>query len=153
PAFMIAKSDPDDYGQLETFVMPRSELPDGPGIAAANMQQDTNVSQLQTLLGQNGSRLEYGNLVLVPINQSLLFVRPVYTVATAGTEVPTLKKVIVEFNRRVTVDDTLQAALTDMFGQAPATGESQIGGGGQQNPPPPKDQSVAELLAKAQQSF
>ena len=47
----------------------------------------------------------------------------------------------------------LQAALTDMFGQAPATGESQTGGGGQQNVPPPKDQSVAELLAKAQQSF
>jgi len=152
-AFMIAKSDPDDYGQLETFVMPRGDLPDGPAIVAATMQQDPTVSQLQTLLGQAGSELRYGNLILVPIQNSLLYVRPVYTVATQGAEVPTLKKVIVEYNGQVAVDDTLQAALTKVFGQAPATGEQQPGAGGSPNPPTTTTQSVAALLDKAQQSF
>ena len=153
-AFMVAKSDPNDYGQLETFVMPRGSLPDGPGLVAATMQQDTAVSQLQTLLGQKGSDLKYGNLIMVPVGDSLLYVRPVYTVAES-TKVPSLKKVIVEYNGQVEVEDTLQQALTAMFGTAPATGESQPGGGvggTGTTPTVPKD-SVADLLAKAQQSF
>jgi uncharacterized membrane protein (UPF0182 family) len=156
-AFMIAKSDPNDYGKLETFVMPRGNLPDGPSIVAATMQQDTQVSQLQTLLGQQGSELKYGNLIMVPINNSLLYVRPVYTIATS-TAVPTLKKVIAEYNGKVAVEDSLQTALTDLFGQAPSTGETQPGTlpTGNNPPPPPTSttpKSVADLLAKAQKSF
>jgi hypothetical protein len=153
-AFMIAKSDPDNYGQLETFVMPRSNLPDGPGIAAGTMQQDEAVSQLETLLGQAGSDLVYGNLILVPIENSLLYVRPVYTVASRGAQVPSLKKVIVEFNGRVAVEDTLKDALGDLFGATPETGESQPGTGtGTNTPPLPTSQSVADLLKKAAQSW
>ena len=154
-AFMVAKSDPGDYGQLETFVMPRSDLPDGPGIAAGTMQQDEAVSQLETLLGQAGSDLLYGNLILVPIDNSLLYVRPVYTVASKGAQVPSLKKVIVEFHGRVAVEDTLKAALADLFGATPDTGESQpgTGSGGGTSPPPTAPQSVSDLLKKAQQSF
>jgi uncharacterized membrane protein (UPF0182 family) len=149
-AFMVAKSDGDDYGKLETFVMPRSDRPDGPGIVAATMQQDPDVSQLQTLLGQQGSNLIYGNLILVPINQSLLYVRPVYTEAES-TSIPELKKVIVAYEGNVAVKDTLQEALSTLFGNAPDTGEEAGNDGGVTNEPPSDD--VATLLGRAVDAF
>jgi uncharacterized membrane protein (UPF0182 family) len=151
-AFMVAKSDPDSYGQLETFVMPRGARPDGPGIAAATMQQDPAVSELETLLGQKGSNLIYGNLILVPIDQSLLYVRPVYTEATS-TSVPTLQRVIVEFNGKVAVKETLADALAALFpGGTVPTGETpDTGGTG--TPPPTSTDSIATLLDRAQQAF
>lgn len=148
-AFMVAHSDPGDYGRLETFVMPRGNLPDGPALVAATMQQDTKVSELQTLLGQQGSNLIFGNLILVPINQSLLYVRPVYTEATS-TSVPELKRVIVEFEGNVAVENTLQEALADLFGNAPPTGEQTSPTG---NQPPPPNEDVAALLDKAAAAF
>jgi uncharacterized membrane protein (UPF0182 family) len=149
-AFMVAKSDGADYGKLETFVMPQGDRPDGPGIVAATMQQDQDVSQLQTLLGQQGSNLIYGNLILVPINQSLLYVRPVYTEAES-TSIPELKKVIVSFDGNVAVKDTLEQALAALFGNAPDTGEQEPGT--PTTPTTPSTDTVAQLLSKAVQSF
>ena len=148
-AFMVAKSDPDEYGKLETFVMPRSNRPDGPGIVAATMQQDTDVSQLQTLLGQKGSNLIFGNLILVPIDQSLLYVRPVYTEAES-TSIPELKRVVVSFNGNVAVDTTLQGALTKLFGQAPDTGEGTTPSA---QPSTSSGDDLAALIDKAAQAF
>jgi uncharacterized protein len=147
-AFMVAHSDPEDYGRLETFVMPRNNLPDGPALAAATMQQDEDVSELQTLLGQQGSNLIFGNLILVPIDQSLLYVRPVYTEATT-TQVPELKRVIVEYNGAVSVKNTLQEALADLFGTAPDTGEAVT----PTEEKPSEDDDVGTLLDKAAQAF
>jgi uncharacterized membrane protein (UPF0182 family) len=150
-AFMVARSDPDNYGKLETFVMPQGNRPDGPGIAAATMQSDPAVSELETLLGQQGSKLTYGNLLLVPIDQSLLYVRPVYTEATS-TAVPTLQKVIVEFNGKVSVQDTLAQALTALFGASPPTGETPPTGT-PTAPSPPSTDSIASLLDRAAKAF
>jgi uncharacterized membrane protein (UPF0182 family) len=147
-AFMVAHSDPDDYGRIETFVMPRANLPDGPALVAATMQQDTKVSEQQTLLDQAGSHLIFGNLILVPINQSLLYVRPVYTEATS-TSVPELKRVIVAFEGKVSIKNTLQEALTDLFGNAPPTGEQVNPDENQQN----ENDDVATLLDKAAAAF
>jgi uncharacterized membrane protein (UPF0182 family) len=163
-AFMVAKSDPGSYGELETFVMPRSDLPDGPAIVGANMQQDQEVSELQTLLGGEGRRVEFGNLVIIPVDQSLLYVRPFYVIA-ASTEIPELRKVIVSFGGQVVVEDTLEQALVELFGEAPETLEESPGppiAGGE--PPvdggPPVDgeapaggEDVAALLAQAQAAF
>ena len=77
-AFMIAKSDPEHYGELQTFVMPGNRLPAAPLLVASTMSSDPAVSQLQTLLGVTGggSRLLFGNLLIVPVEHSLLYVRP-----------------------------------------------------------------------------
>ncbi|MCU1485044.1 MAG: hypothetical protein JWN67_1790 [Actinomycetia bacterium] len=149
-AFMVAKSDGADYGKLETFVMPQGNRPDGPGIVAATMQQDPDVSQLQTLLGQQGSNLIFGNLILVPIDQSLLYVRPVYTEAES-TKIPELKRVIVAFNGNVAVKDTLAEALAALFGAAPDTGEEAPSTPG--TPTTPSTDDVATLLGKAVTAF
>jgi uncharacterized membrane protein (UPF0182 family) len=147
-AFMVAKSDPDDYGKLETFVMPRGDLPAGPLIAAAKMRADENVSELETLLGSSGSRASFGNLVLIPIKQSLLYVRPFY-VESNTSAIPELRKVIVYFNDRVVVNDTLQGALADLFGNAPPTQEEPT----TPSTPSTNKDTVDELLAKAVKSF
>ncbi|CAN5246011.1 UPF0182 family protein [soil metagenome] len=132
-AFMVAKSDPESYGQLQTYVMPRSDLPDGPGLVAGTISADTAVSQLETLLGQEGSELRFGNLILVPIEQSLLYVRPVYVVADQNP-VPLLRRVIVEFEGQVAVDETLRQALAGLppFADVPETLDE---GGDDPSPP------------------
>jgi uncharacterized membrane protein (UPF0182 family) len=154
-AFMVASSDPDNYGQLKTFVMPSNNLPPSPGQVASKMSSDPTVSSLQTQLGiiGGGSDLLFGNLITVPIQQSLLFVRPVYVQAT-NNPIPQLRKVVVEFNGQVAVDDTLELALKklDPFKDLPTTdtGSTTTTSPGTTTP---EVQTVAQLLADAQQLF
>ena len=122
-AFMVAKADPAEYGKLEVFVMPRDRQVDGPAIVNARINQEPEVSQLITLLSRAGSEVLLGNLVLIPVEQSLLYIRPLYVQATGPNAVPELKKVIVAFGDRIAVRDTLQDALVAVFGDAPATRE------------------------------
>ncbi len=129
-AFMVAKSDPDDYGALEVFVMPRDRQVDGPAIVDARINQEPEVSQLITLLSRAGSEVLQGNLLVIPIEQSLIYIRPLYVQATGANAVPELKKVIVAFGDRISIQDTLQAALVSVFGDAPPTLEEGPPGAG-----------------------
>ena len=122
-AFMVAKSDPAEYGKLEVFVMPRDRQVDGPAIVNARINQEPEVSQLITLLSRAGSEVLLGNLVIIPVEQSLIYIRPLYVQATGPNAVPELKKVIVAFGNRIAIRDTLQDALVAVFGDAPATRE------------------------------
>ncbi len=164
-AFMVASSDPGSYGQLRTFEMPNNNFPPSPGQAAATMSSDTDVASLQTLLGVNtgGSDLFFGNLLTIPINQSLLYVRPVYVQAHGTNSIPLLRRVVVEFNNQVAVAPTLGAALRQLtpFADLPQLpSETPSGDNGappttQPTPPgsssssPPENQTVAQLLADA----
>jgi uncharacterized membrane protein (UPF0182 family) len=132
-AFMIAKSDPGDYGQLEAFVMPRTRQVDGPALVNARINQQPEVSQQITLLNTSGSKVRLGNLLVIPVQQSLLYIRPLY-VEAEGTPLPQLKKVIVVFGDKVVMRDSLREAITTLFpGSSPATLEQQ--GAGQTAPP------------------
>jgi uncharacterized membrane protein (UPF0182 family) len=149
--FMVAKSNPAQYGQLEVFVMPRSNLPDGPRIVASVMQANEAVAQYQTFQDQAGSKLRYGNLIITPIEQSLLYVRPVY-VQSESDAIPTLQKVITYYAGKVVLANTLQEALATQFGSAPDTGE----GATTPTTTPgavPALASVTELLGKAAAAF
>ena len=117
-AFMVARSDPEHYGELVTYSMPRQNRPDGPALVADAMQSDETVSSEQTLLDQSGSTVRFGNLILVPVDNSLVYVRPFY-VESEQVQVPELKKVIAFFNADVAVGDTLEEALTALFGEIP----------------------------------
>lgn len=128
--FMIAKSDPEDYGRLRVFVMPRDRQVDGPAIVSARMNQEPEVSQLITLLSRAGSEVLPGNLLVIPIEQSLVYIRPLYVQATGANAVPELKKVIVAFSNQIAISDTLQGALATVFGDAPETLEEGPGDAG-----------------------
>ncbi len=168
-AFMVAKMDPANYGQLAAYVMPRARTVDGPALVNARINQDTTVSQQITLLDTSGSKVRLGNLLVVPIEQSLLYIRPLYVEAT-GTPLPQLKRVIAVFGDRVVMRDSLREAMSVLFpGSSPSTLEQQgtgqtanpsqgqtTGGRGTGTgtaPSPSVSNSVADLLTQASARF
>jgi uncharacterized membrane protein (UPF0182 family) len=117
-AFMVARSDPEHYGELVVYEMPAGQLPDGPGIVTAAIQSSQDVSQLETLLGSpdTGSKVLYGNLLLIPVDDVLLYVQPFYVEARdEQRQIPQLRKVIAAFGDEVVIEDTLGEALTALF--------------------------------------
>ncbi len=164
-AFMVAKSDPSEYGRLEAFVMPRARPPDGPALVNARINQEPNISREITLLGTGGSNIKLGNLLVIPVNQSLIYIQPLY-VQAQGTPLPQLKKVIVVSGDRVIMRDSLRESLTELFQSSPPTLERQ-GVGAPDGPAPPPgpdgtptpttpptvDATVASLLEQANARF
>jgi uncharacterized membrane protein (UPF0182 family) len=168
-AFMTAISDPDQYGQLQVFEMPGTQV-DGPTIANANMLSDPAVSQQVTLLDQQGSQIILGNMLLIPVDQSLMYIRPLYTEASS-TQVPRLQRVIIAYGDEIVIEDTLQQGLVEIFGDAPETleegaedpaeGDEQpdpdpgTGPTDEQDPDDPGagDEDVAGLLAQADEAL
>jgi len=114
-AFMVAKSDPDDYGKLQVYEMPSDNLPNGPGLVNSVIQQNQLVSRQISLLNQQGSKVSYGDLILVPINQTILYVRPLYVSSEGQTPVPELKQVIVVWGSEVVMRPTLRDAINTLF--------------------------------------
>ncbi|MBV8162394.1 MAG: UPF0182 family protein [Acidimicrobiia bacterium] len=125
-AFMIAKSDPNDYGKMEAFVMPGDVSVDGPALADAKINQDTTISSQITLLNTSGSKVLLGNMLVVPINNSLLFIRPLY-VQAVNTPQPQFKRAIVVYDGHAVMQNTLKDALDQLFGAAPPTQEQAAG--------------------------
>jgi uncharacterized membrane protein (UPF0182 family) len=110
-AFLVASSDPDNYGQLTTYRTPPGEQIDGPQLVAGSIGSDDVVrDQAQRLCQSGSSRCRYGNIILVPIEQSLLYVQPFY-IESSQTELPLLRQVIVAFGGQVAVGDSLRSAL------------------------------------------
>ncbi len=114
-AFMVAKSDPDQYGKLIVYEMPGDALPNGPGLVNSVIQQNQIVSRQISLLNQQGSKVSYGDLILVPINQTILYVRPLYVSSEGQTPVPELKQVIVVWGSQVVMRPTLRDAIDALF--------------------------------------
>jgi len=100
-AWFVAHSDPEDYGKLEVFKLSKQELTYGPMQIEARIDQDTEISQLLTLWGQQGSEVIRGNLIVLPIEQSFLYIEPVYLKASASGALPQLKRVIVAYGSQV----------------------------------------------------
>jgi uncharacterized membrane protein (UPF0182 family) len=158
-AFMIAKSDPDDFGKLEAFVMPGDVSVDGPALADAKINQATEISSQITLLNTAGSKVLLGNMLVIPVNQSLLYIRPLYVQAT-GTPQPQFKRAIVVYGDKAVMRNTLRESLDAIFGAAPETQEDiPVGapqpapGPGQPAPAPGGAPNVKALLDQAATAF
>jgi uncharacterized membrane protein (UPF0182 family) len=161
-AFLTANSDPGpDYGKLQAWVMPRDEQVDGPSLVNARMLADPQVSEAITLLGRNASEVRMGNLLMLPMGDSLLYVRPMYVLASSN-KIPELRRVIVVSGTTVGMGETLQQALRNVFGAAPPTleegpvagpapGGGAGGGGGGGGPAPSPE--TAELLRQASDAY
>jgi uncharacterized membrane protein (UPF0182 family) len=96
-AFMTASSDPQDYGALRLFQTPAGQTVDGPALIANAIRSNVTISTELSFLNQNGSTVELGEVAVTPIDQSLLYVQPVY-VESSSNQIPTLKDVIVVYN-------------------------------------------------------
>jgi hypothetical protein len=150
--FMIAGSDPGHYGQLQMFVTPRGQPVDGPSLVAARIDATQAISSKISLLNQNGSSVELGNVLMIPIADSLLYIQPVY-VQSSRNSFPELQGVVAVYGKQAALGTggtdnnaqvALQDALTQVF-QAPVS--TTPGGGGTVSP------QVQNLLADAQQAY
>jgi uncharacterized membrane protein (UPF0182 family) len=133
-AWMVARNDGDAYGRLRVYRLSRQTLVFGPQQIINRINQDTEVSRQVTLWDQAGSRVIRGDLLVIPIEQSLLYVQPLYLQAEGG-RIPELKRVVVAYQNQVVMRETLDAALAELFGGAtgvrdqPARTDTAPGGG------------------------
>ena len=114
-SFLVADADPENYGQLLDFRLPKGEFVDGPSQVATRINQDPDISQIFTLLDQQGSSVIKGNLFVVPINQSILYYQPIYLQGEQNP-LPEFKFVVVVFQDRIIMEESLSEALDSIFG-------------------------------------
>jgi hypothetical protein len=135
-AWMAAKCDPEDYGKLIAYEFPRGQTVFGPRQIMARANQDTQISQQLTLWGQLGSRVVRGKLLAIPIENSILYVEPLYLESTA-TQIPEFKRVIVALGDRLAMEQTLEEAVARVVGvaQLPAVAEASKIPGAATRPP------------------
>ncbi|KLU26475.1 membrane protein [Caballeronia mineralivorans PML1(12)] len=116
-AWLAARCDPPEYGKLIVYTFPKEKLVYGPFQIEARIQQNTEISQQISLWNQMGSRVIRGHLVVVPIENSILYVSPLYLRAASG-QLPELKRVIAAYGDRVVMEENLGEALAALFKEA-----------------------------------
>jgi uncharacterized protein len=114
-AWLAARSDPPHYGKLIVYNFPKQKLIYGPRQIEARIDQDSFISQQLSLWNQRGSQVIRGNLLVIPIERSLVYVEPLYIAAEKG-RLPELKRVIVGFGDRIAMEETLEGAIARVFG-------------------------------------
>ena len=119
-AWMCARCDGDNYGQLVIYTLSKEKLIYGPMQIEARINQQPDISSELTLWGQQGSSVIRGNLLIIPIDHSFIYVEPIYLQSEQG-EMPQLKRVIAVHNGRLAMGRNLDAALNAVFAQEGAT--------------------------------
>ena len=122
-AWMVARMDGAHYGELRVYRFPKQSLVYGPKQIVNRINQDTDISRQITLWDQRGSEVIHGELLVIPINESLIYVQPLFLRASGGS-IPEMKRVVVASGDRVVMAETLDQALTAMFGGGAALGVS-----------------------------
>jgi uncharacterized membrane protein (UPF0182 family) len=153
-AWLAARCDFPDYGKMLFYELPKDKLIFGPNQISAMIDQNTTISQQLTLWDQKGSGVIRGKLIVIPIENSFLYVVPLYLKAE-GTNFPQLKRVIVATGDKVVMEPTLDEALTSLFGgAAPPSGSFPGQQAGAQAPlsKATRDQAMAQL-AEAQKAI
>lgn len=132
------------YGKLTLVQFPGGENITGPSQARSYINQDPATSAQISLLSKSGSRVEFGDMIIVPVGNSFLYVQPIFLVAAGTNAIPELKLVTVVNGQNVSLSNTLAGAIRAAVGQAPPPS----GGGG-----PPAGATVAQLLTEAVAHF
>ncbi|MGH7843724.1 MAG: UPF0182 family protein [Candidatus Binatia bacterium] len=120
-AWLAARSDPPNYGKLIALDFPKAKLVYGPKQIEARINQDTFISQQLALWNQQGSQVIRGSLLAIPIEQSLLYVQPLYLASSNKGSLPELKRVITAFGNQIAMEETLEQSLERIFSGRTAT--------------------------------
>ena len=143
-SFLVANADPEDYGRLINYYLPKGEFVDGPSQVATRIQQDPSISQIFTLLDQQGSQIIKGNLFVIPIDQSIMYYQPIYLQGDENP-LPEFKFVVVVYQDRIVMNETLSGALSEIFG------ELEIGENVDESLT--DEEAAADLLERASEAF
>ncbi len=151
--WLAARSDGENYGKLLAYLFPKERLVYGPSQIENRIQQDTVITEQLALWGRGGSRVIRGNLLLIPLGKSILYVEPVFLQAEGGG-LPQLKRVIVVAGDQIAMEPTLEESLAVIFGtEAIPPEEPEV------EPPTPGEPEealsaeIASLIEEAQQHY
>lgn len=125
-AIMMARNDGDNYGRLMVYKLPKNKTVYGPMQIEAQIDQNTEISKEFSLWNSSGSKYRRGDMFVIPIEESLLYVEPVYLEAS-NQAIPEVKRVIVAYGDRIAYQPTLAAALEELFGEDASAGASGLG--------------------------
>ena len=164
-AWMVARMDGENYGKLSVYRFPKQSLVYGPKQIDNRINQDTEISRQLTLWDQRGSHVIKGELLVIPIEESLIYVQPIYLQAEGGN-IPELKRVVVAHENRVVMGETLEEGLDAIFGSgagaqtrttvqdSTTTSEAPVVTGAIPQPTgPPPSEAVSQLLREAQTHY
>jgi uncharacterized protein len=129
-ALLVARNDGENYGELVLYRLPKSKIIYGPMQIEGFIDQNTEISKEFSLWNSSGSSYTRGNMFVIPIEDSLVYVEPIYLEAT-NSSLPEVKRVIIYYNDRIAYEETLAEALDTMFGEGSG---APLNGG--QTPPP-----------------
>lgn len=116
-ALFVARNDGEDYGKMFIYKFPKNKTIEGPMQIESKIDQDSEISPQLTLWGQEGSSVLRGNLLIIPIEESLLYVEPIYIMADNENSIPEVKRVIVSYKGKIVMEKTLEDALEQIFGE------------------------------------
>ena len=153
--WIAAKSDPGKYGEIVVYNLPKERLIYGPNQIESRIDQNTEISRQLSLWDQRGSRVVRGNLIVVPIENSFLYVEPIYLIAE-GVQIPQLRRVIASYGNRVAMEITLDDALNELFGQQVAAAPRETTGERIPTPqtgPPDMLLEARDLVEEARQAL
>lgn len=154
-SLLVARNDGEHYGKLFIYKFPKGKTIDGPLMIESRIDQNTDISEQLTLWSQQGSRVLRGNVIIVPIENSLLYVEPIYLQADNENSLPEMKRVIVAFKDEMVMSKSLDEGLMKIFGTSETNIESrpeeELGEG--ESPPEIADEETIELIKKANELF
>jgi uncharacterized membrane protein (UPF0182 family) len=152
-AWIAARNDPAHYGELIVYRFPKTRIVFGPMQVESRIDQEPVISQQLTLWNQQGSQVIRGNLLVIPIEDGLLYVEPLFLQAQRS-QLPELKRVIVASGARIIMAPTLDEALGQLFGTRPSPGPPPAAPApGPAGPPAPQSTDVRALTEQALEAY
>ena len=153
-ALLVARNDGENYGELVLYQLPKSKIVYGPLQIEGFIDQDTNISKEFSLWSSAGSSYTRGNIFVIPIEDSLVYVEPIYLEAT-NSSLPEVKRVVIYYNDRIAYEPTLAEALDSMFGDGSGkpldSGGSESSGG--EGTADEEMQTTDQLIQKAVDAY
>lgn len=153
-AWMVARNDGAEYGKLRVYKLSRTSLVFGPTQIENRINQNTQISQQVSLWDQRGSKVLRGDLLVIPIEGSLLYVQPLYLQAEGG-KIPELKRVVIAYQNQVVMQETLEGGLNELFGGSTQGRATPTVAGAAAAAPTAADAAanVQSLIAEARQRY
>jgi len=145
----MARSDGEKYGELILYQLPKDKIIYGPMQIESQIDQHTEISKEFSLWNSAGSTYIRGNMFVIPIEESLVYVEPVYLEAANTGSLPEVKRVIVAYGDKIAYEPTLAAALDSLFGSGTGTPSEEPG----EEPQQPDEVGIDNLIKRANEAF
>ena len=145
-ALMMARNDGENYGKMVVYTLPKNNTIYGPMQVEAQRDQNTEISKEFSLWNSSGSTYRRGDMFVIPIENSIMYIEPVYLEAS-NQAIPEVKRVIVSYNDRISYAPTLDEALSDLFG------EGYSGSGNNDKEEKSEKEDVSSIIGKANEAY